>query len=283
MPGIILPTISLKICSRCNTEHPATTEFFLRHKTAKNGLNPACHTCRKRALAEYRRLPEQKAKKAEYNRSPDQKAKKAARRALPEQKQKNKEAISIWRAENAEHVRAYKAKYHASIETDDARAKRLEYAKNYNAGRKQISAAYSKSWRSENKDRMAEYRRNNSVRINASYMRKYRTVLWHNLRHKIGSRLRSMLVNKASRRTEDILGYTREDLISHLEKQFTKGMSWEKVLSGAVHIDHITAVSSFKVETVDCEDFRACWALANLRPLWAKDNLSKGAQITHLI
>lgn len=85
------------------------------------------------------------------------------------------------------------------------------------------------------------------------------------------------------RKTEELLGYTREELISHIEKQFTKGMNWEKFLSGEIHIDHIIPVAHMKPERFDSDEFKACWSLPNLRPMWAADNLSKRDKITTLL
>ena len=68
--------------------------------------------------------------------------------------------------------------------------------------------------------------------------------------------------------------YTPEELKEHLESQFTDGMSWDNMKDW--HIDHIRPVSSFNFTTTECEDFKKCWALNNLQPLWSKDNLSKG-------
>jgi hypothetical protein len=82
---------------------------------------------------------------------------------------------------------------------------------------------------------------------------------------------------------ERLVGYTRKVLLEHLEKQFTKGMSWNRFAAGEIHIDHIIPVSSFNCTLPSGPDFQACWSLANLRPMWAKDNMSKGAQMTHLI
>jgi hypothetical protein len=70
------------------------------------------------------------------------------------------------------------------------------------------------------------------------------------------------------------LGYTIEELMSHLEKQFTEGMTWENY--GEWHVDHIKPMSSFKFESVDDPEFKECWKLENLQPLWEEDNLSKG-------
>lgn len=77
------------------------------------------------------------------------------------------------------------------------------------------------------------------------------------------------------------LGYTREELAVHLERQFLKGMGWENM--GEWHIDHIIPLSSFNVSGYDDPELRRAWGLANLRPLWAVDNLRKGAKIECLL
>ncbi|KVU21222.1 hypothetical protein WK62_19750 [Burkholderia ubonensis] len=45
---------------------------------------------------------------------------------------------------------------------------------------------------------------------------------------------------------------------------------------GEIHIDHRRPQSSFDLN--DADQVRACWALSNLQPLWARDNLTKGAR-----
>jgi hypothetical protein len=76
----------------------------------------------------------------------------------------------------------------------------------------------------------------------------------------------------------EILGYTTDELRTHLEQQFIDAMSWDNFMRGEIHIDHIRPVSSFNITSDSCEDFKTCWALSNLRPMWAKENLSKGAK-----
>lgn len=71
----------------------------------------------------------------------------------------------------------------------------------------------------------------------------------------------------------NLMGYTIEDLKRHLELQFTDGMSWDN--RSEWHIDHIRPVASFNFTTTECEDFKKCWALNNLQPLWASDNIRK--------
>lgn len=78
-----------------------------------------------------------------------------------------------------------------------------------------------------------------------------------------------------------ILGYTRDELVAHLERQFTKGMSWNNM--GEWHIDHIVPLSSFSIETPDSPDFARAWALTNLRPMWGIANMSKGGKVLTLL
>lgn len=80
---------------------------------------------------------------------------------------------------------------------------------------------------------------------------------------------------------EAFLGYSVADLRVHLERQFARGMDWSRFCAGDIHIDHIQPLSSFDLSKVD--ELRRAWELPNLRPLWAKDNMSKHARRTLLI
>lgn len=85
---------------------------------------------------------------------------------------------------------------------------------------------------------------------------------------------------KASRRTFDLLGYTVDQLMAHLERQFQPGMSWENYGQGGWHIDHKVPLSAHNYTCPDDLDFKRAWALSNLQPLWGADNLSKGARMS---
>lgn len=81
-------------------------------------------------------------------------------------------------------------------------------------------------------------------------------------------------------RWEGLAGRTLNDLKQSLEKRFTKNMTWDKFLKGEIHIDHIIPQSVFNFTKPEHEDFKRCWSLKNLQPMWAKDNISKGARLT---
>lgn len=100
--------------------------------------------------------------------------------------------------------------------------------------------------------------------------------------YKMGDLIRAALNRRGSApKFEDFAGYTAQQLRSHLEAQFTKGMDWERFRLGEIHIDHIVPLSSFDLANPD--ELRRAWAMTNLRPLWAKDNLNKSNKRIYLI
>ena len=70
------------------------------------------------------------------------------------------------------------------------------------------------------------------------------------------------------------LGYSKDELMAHLESRFSGGMNWQNY--GKWHIDHIKPCASF--DQLDSNQFTACWDISNLQPLWAEDNVKKGSK-----
>ena len=92
---------------------------------------------------------------------------------------------------------------------------------------------------------------------------------------------RGLRNGKEGRSWKDILPYSLVELTTHLERQFLPGMSWGNI--GEWHIDHRRPLNSFIFDTVADEEFQAAWALTNLQPMWATDNIRKGARLTCLL
>lgn len=80
---------------------------------------------------------------------------------------------------------------------------------------------------------------------------------------------------------QKLAGYTCDDLMMHLERQFTPGMSWGNF--GDWHIDHRQPLASFTFQSADDPEFAAAWAISNLQPLWASENMSKKDRLTCLL
>ena len=91
-----------------------------------------------------------------------------------------------------------------------------------------------------------------------------------NIRAKVWAQLKGV---KGRRSTFKLLGYTPEELKSHMESLFKPGMSWDNY--GEWHIDHRRPRASFVIESAEDKQFLQCWSLSNLQPLWAIENSRK--------
>lgn len=92
------------------------------------------------------------------------------------------------------------------------------------------------------------------------------------VRARIRKALRSQQVIK-SKRMLQILGCSLQEFRAHLEQQFTVGMSWEKVFSGDIHVDHLTPLRAFDMR--DPEQLAQAFHYTNHGPKWWYDNLKK--------
>lgn len=72
-------------------------------------------------------------------------------------------------------------------------------------------------------------------------------------------------------------GYTVDQLAERLLSRFTAGMTVDDFKAGRIHIDHIRPKASFCYNSTSNKEFKECWALENLQPLWAMDNIRKGS------
>jgi hypothetical protein len=93
------------------------------------------------------------------------------------------------------------------------------------------------------------------------------------IRSATASRIWAALKGRSDGKLFSRLGYSVDELMQHLEARFGPRMSWDNY--GAWHIDHIRPCASF--DLTDSAQFSQCWDLSNLQPLWAGDNIRKGA------
>lgn len=77
---------------------------------------------------------------------------------------------------------------------------------------------------------------------------------------------------------KSLVDYSLADLTKHLESQFDDKMTWENYGS-YWHIDHIVPRSYFKYVNATEDAFKKCWALSNLQPLEAIENIKKGNKL----
>ncbi|RWM89999.1 MAG: hypothetical protein EOR84_22585 [Mesorhizobium sp.] len=74
------------------------------------------------------------------------------------------------------------------------------------------------------------------------------------------------------------LGCSIPEFKSYIERQFQPGMSWDNWGPDTWHLDHIKPLASF--DLTDREQFLQACHYTNYQPLWAADNMKKGARLT---
>jgi hypothetical protein len=138
----------------------------------------------------------------------------------------------------------------------------------------------------ENKENILKQKRdyyNNNEYVKSNYKKRnrerYHSVIKKDPKKKldwnISTEIRKSLKKgiKANRSWNELVGYSTDELMNHIEKQFKTGMTWEN--HGEWHIDHIKPKCLFKYSSAEDKEFKECWALNNLQPLWAAENLHK--------
>lgn len=120
-----------------------------------------------------------------------------------------------------------------------------------------------------------KYEKENRSRISQRVRKRYAKNVNFHLGTTLRNRLRKAIKRgqKAGSAVKD-LGCTIEEFKVHVEKQFTKDMSWDNY--GKWHLDHIKPLILFDL-TKRKQFLKACH-FSNYQPLWASDNLSKGAK-----
>jgi len=100
----------------------------------------------------------------------------------------------------------------------------------------------------------------------------YRIII--NLRRRINTALRE---NYRRGKMIEMLGCSIKEWKLHLESRFLPEMSWDNYGRSGWHIDHRIPCAAFDLSKP--EEQKRCFHFTNLQPLWAFDNMSKGAKI----
>lgn len=164
--------------------------------------------------------------------------------------------------------------------TKEYRLKNLEYLKQK-----------AKEWREKNKvylkiEKRKEYLKNKNkylLRSKLSRQRRYNKdiqfTLTTKIRRRIHMAIRKQFTSKAYK-TRELLGCDYNYFKKYFSSLFKKGMNWNKFNKGEIHIDHIRPCSNF--DLTKPEEQAKCFHYTNTQPLWAKENISKGAKLEWL-
>ena len=169
---------------------------------------------------------------------------------------KSTEYRQRWRNKNLDKAKAYEEAYEARrfrLRTDAIRAKESLYRERARESRQAYIRQYEKH-RKQN-DPAFRLRKNMARRLNNSILKQF---------------------GKKATQTSQLIGCTVTELRQHLEVQFIDGMTWDNYGRHGWHVDHIRPCASF--DLTDPEQQRQCFHYTNLQPLWAVDNIRKGAK-----
>jgi len=181
--------------------------------------------------------------------------------------EKIKKANGRWREENPEKSRKASAKWRKA-NPDKFRV--------WEKNNLEKHCEKNRLWRKNNPEK---YRRSYLIMSKKAVVKR-RSSPKGVLNHRISNGIREGLKGTKNRKKWQVLvGYTLDELKKNIEKQFLLGMTWDNM--GDWHIDHKIPISAFNFTKPEDIDFKRCWDLRNLQPMWSKDNLSKNDKIEY--
>lgn len=146
-------------------------------------------------------------------------------------------------------------------------------------------------WRKKNKQYKANY-----VEANKEKLKNYRREYERRPNIRIKKHITGIIrreINKNGNPVMKYLQYTICELKQHLESLFCDWMTWENwgkydpqtwndtdKSTWVWNIDHIIPHSTFVYNSMEDDEFNKCWAMSNLRPYSAKQNILDGAKRT---
>ncbi len=236
-----------KTCNRCDIPKPLFE--FSPHPQAQYGCQPKCKKC----AAEVKRIYYQNNKEKVKEQQRKHYRKNVEKYTAYNKKywENNKEWLSV---ANKERYKEYQVSQPDMLK----RVKRKSYMKH-----REARLAAQREYVSKNREmvngRMVQWRNKNP-----------HNRICHNLRTRL-----SHIAKGRANRFNVIVGCSGRELAQHLESQFKEGMSWDNYGRSGWHIDHIIPIASF--DLTDPKQQKICFHYSNLQPLWAEDNMRKGA------
>ena len=153
----------------------------------------------------------------------------------------------------------------------DNRERATETARKYRQANKQQHAESVKRYNAAHPDRR---RKTHRTYIAGRKLVDLNFKLACAIRSRLGTALKDNA--KAGSAVED-LGCTIPELKEYLESKFKEGMTWDNWTTDGWHIDHVIPLASFDLSSE--EEFKRAVHHTNLQPLWALENVQKGASV----
>jgi hypothetical protein len=244
-----------KLCKICKIEKEEI-EYLLYKSKGKFYRDHRCDVCRK-----------------EYNRNYSKNNKNKLKEYSKNYYLNNLDLFKEYRENNAEKISQTSKMYRIKN-----RDRLLKYDRQYNEKNKKIKYKKHNEWEKNRKNIDPVFK----LRLAVS-----RT---------IAASLKDNNSDKNGKSVVNNLSYSISDLKQHLESLFEPWMTWSNygkyskkswndkdINTWKWNIDHIIPQSDLLYNSMEDENFKKCWALNNLRPLSAKQNLLDGcARSRHL-
>jgi len=264
-----------KNCPQCGEIMEYTTKGGLTRSIKENNF------CRKCRGYERRIEPKEKEKRRNeyYIKNKDKIAKRKKRyRQRPEVIERNKIYNKEYSIKNKEKIKEQRKE--KIINNPKLVEKRKEYRKKHEKKPEIIKKRKEHRVEYYSRPEVMQRRKDYNREFSKEQRKNPRIRMEERISNAIRKSLKSKGLSKNRKQWENIVGYTSQDLKEHIESLFDKNMSWQKYLNGEIQIDHIIPISFFVYTSTDDIEFKYCWSLDNLQPLWAKDNLEKHDKIT---
>ena len=203
----------------------------------------------------------------------------------------HKEHLIQYRLDNKEREKEYNKQYYLGNKEQakqynlDHKEQKKEYNKQYNLDNKEKIKEQTKQYRLGHKEKIRERSKQYSLGHKENRNQHQRERRKNDPNFKLAMNLRSRMriamkgISKCASSME-LLGCTREEFWTYLEKSFydckITGEKMTRFNHGKWHFDHIIACAKFNL--IYSEQQRICFNWKNYQPLWALDNMIKGAR-----
>lgn len=229
--------MKIKTCSKCGIEKPI--DEFYKHKLTKDGHAGDCKNCRNK-----------------YNKDNERHLKLKRKEWLSKNKNHLKQYNKTYKKENEDIIKQNRSIYLNTNKEEKLERRRELYIINIDI----IKQNKSKHKKKNNERERIRRKEDLNFRLNGNLKARVRSAL----------KLRN---GKKAYRTIELIGCSISNLKKHLESLFIDGMTWDNY--GEWHIDHKIPCASFDLTTP--KEQKKCFHYSNLQPLWAIDNIKKGA------
>jgi hypothetical protein len=138
----------------------------------------------------------------------------------------------------------------------------------------------SQKYRAQNPNYVKEYYEKNKTRINKLEGERRKQAKLNDPYYKVKKMVRDAVYRakrkgKITGQSQQVLGCSYDEFITHIESQFDNIMNWDNYGKHGWHIDHIIPLDTAQ----NIDEAIKLSHYTNLQPMWCHDNWRKGNKI----